>query len=85
MPRGAGNYRRFTEAEKQRMREMRVAGKTVAEIAREMGDGYTRVRDWFKMSRDAWEPPKPRPATESPISRDGFIAPPTRAQLMGRR
>lgn len=58
--RGAGNYARFTEDEKTLLREMRAEGCSIAAMAVKLGMTEKRIQDWFRLSRDAWLPPKDR-------------------------
>lgn len=65
MSRGAGNYLRFTDAEKAEMNRLRQRGYSYREIAIALGAPESiptrslekrRIADWFRLSRDAWRP-----------------------------
>lgn len=88
MARGAGNYRRFTDAEKVEMARLRNLGYSNRKIAETLDEkNVQRISDWLKPSRvrsfkrsgfkGGPLPPVPSPESSIPW--------PTKAQLMGRR
>jgi transcriptional regulator with XRE-family HTH domain len=69
-----------------RMYMLREQGKSFREIASITGQTRGAVAGWIKRNRDAPPPPKLEHIPPSlPIEHDGFIRPPTKAQLMSRR
>jgi hypothetical protein len=66
------------------MYRLRAQGKSFGEIASITGQTRGAVAGWIKRNRDAPPPPTPIPPP-LPIENDGFIRPPTKAQLMSRR
>lgn len=96
MTRMSGRGQRFTADEIIAMLRMQEAGRSLDEIAAALGMKRQRVYDrlrgnvrgYSERRRPAVPAPQPRPvptATALPVHDAGFIAPPTKAQLMARR
>lgn len=95
MTRMSGRGVRFTPDEIATMLRMREAGHSCIEIGEALGMDRQRVYDRLrgrgrghKVRKRPKRPVAPEPqrrAPALPVRDDGFIRPPTKAQLMGRR